>query len=460
MSGPSQTSKILAYLQGLDIPLRDPLWKHVYLNSAFQKLIHSPPFLRLREIRQLSSATLVYPGARHTRYEHSIGVFWMARRLVLALLSKAESQAHFPGSLEGVKAYLAAALLHDLGHFPYAHVLEGLDTEHEELSALHILSPPLAHIIENNLGTSAQLVAALVDEERSIPAGFELEAQLYRSLLSGTLDPDKLDYLNRDAYFCGVPYGIQDLEYLFSQVHLGPAGLCVPERSLTIIESLIFSRYLMYRSVYWHRNVRALSAPVVEASAAALEQGLLSQEAIFASNDTSFPKLFSGLSLPQKQLCLEAQDPRSFVVVDEICLGYYRQMDDKQLFSKLKNRRQRLQITRELHRDLEKHYQLKLEEWQVMLDITGPRKMSIQDIHVSKPLGADPLSEPIIPFMQSSTVLQEKTLEHFCSSLTMLRLVLPLSVAEQLDKQAQPLRRFLSHNFISGLGELPLVHNN
>ncbi len=468
-------SEVIAYLQNaFDIPLRDPLWKHVYLNQAFQKLIHSQPFLRLSGIRQLSSATLVYPGARHTRFEHSIGVFWMARRLLLALLSSKNSiPAGFSPSLEGAKAFLAAALLHDLGHFPYAHILEGLSVEHEQISARCILNEPIASILTKELGTAPALVAALVDQSLPLPSMVstaseeQSEGLLYRSLLSGTLDPDKLDYLNRDAYYCGVPYGIQDLEYLLSQVHLchldteilqtqeikgetkreSPFRICIPGRGLTIIESLTFSRYLMFRTVYWHRNVRALSAPVVEGVACALESGLLNEEQIFCSDDDSFPSLFTHLNISEKALCLLAQEPRHFVVVDELCLG----KADKEFLTQLRNRSQRLKLCSNLHQYLQQRYSLhSLKVWQVMLDLTGPKKMEIKDIYVSQPLGVQRQwiqhGQKVLPFMQSSTVLQPSTLEDFRKSLTMLRLVLPLeySQSDLFSKQDTPLSDFLA----------------
>ncbi|MEM9424164.1 MAG: HD domain-containing protein, partial [Spirochaetota bacterium] len=444
-----------------DIPLRDPLWKHVYLTRAFQKLIHARPFLRLGQIRQLSSATLVYPGSRHTRFEHSIGVFWMARRVLLALLcSKYSEVSGFEPTLHGVKAFLAAALLHDIGHFPYAHILEGLETEHEEISARYILSEPLAPIILHELGTDPRLVAALVDETLPIPAEYRPEGLLYRSLLSGTLDPDKMDYLNRDAYYCGVPYGIQDLEYLLSEVHLcrlddtapldsGKSPFCigVPERGVTIIESLIFSRYLMYRTVYWHRNVRALSAPVKEGTARALELGLIRQEQIFDSNDQSFPALFEGLDLPERELCLLAQEPRRFVVVDELCLGrVLAQVQDgntRVYLDGLQQRGQKQELCLSLYAYLQQRYGWpSLQVWQVMLDLTGPKKMLIRDIYVSQAMQPmDGRQRSLLPFSQSSTVLQPNTLDDFLKSLTMLRLILPVEYAP--PKQDKPLNDFL-----------------
>ena len=328
-------------------------------------------------------------------------------------------------------------------------MLEGLQNEHEEISARYILSEPLSSIISRDLNSDPALVAALVDEALPIPETYREEGLLYRSLLSGTLDPDKLDYLNRDAYYCGVPYGIQDLEYLFSQVFLGrlsddallesqptsPFRIGIPERGLTIIESLIFSRYLMYRTVYWHRNVRALSAPVIEGTAQAIELDLISEEQILRSDDQSFPALFEQLQLPERQLCLQAQQPRSFLVVDELCLGNA----EADIIAQLRNRSQRQKLCLAVYQSLQKRYSKQLRDlkpWQVMLDLTGPRKMQIKDIYVSQPLRVQARHSEVsgpIPFTQSSTVLQPSTLEDFRKSLTMLRLILPLEYSHAIS---------------------------
>lgn len=446
--------KTLHYLNSeFTIPLRDPLWKHIYLSAPIQNLIFSEPFLRLGKIRQLSSATLIYPGARHTRYEHSIGVFWMARQLLLALFKNPKSRESLEEigiSLHGVKAFLAAALLHDLGHFPYAHSLEMFPKTHEEISADRILEPLLSKIIQQDLGTDPELVAALIDVKRALPVPYEREGSLYRSLLSGTLDPDKMDYLNRDAYYCGVPYGVQDLQYLSSQVHLGEGRLCIPERGLTIIENLIFSRYLMYRSIYWHRNVRALSAPIVEACLSALQQNLIEPEMIYQSTDADFPSLFKALDFPEKKLCLDAQKPLQYFTAAELCLGELDREDP--LLQKLHHPGERRKIARELHRELLRK-SLNLEPWKVILDLSGPRKLTIQDIGISK---SSNNSSQIIPFMLSNTVLKENTLKHFCSSLTMLRLILPRSESEKLPAEQNLLVHFLSRHFPESFEKLIL----
>ncbi|MFQ3620254.1 MAG: HD domain-containing protein, partial [Spirochaetales bacterium] len=114
-------------------PIRDPLWKHIYLSPPLMAIVASSPFQKLYRIKQLGIAHLVYPGATHSRFVHSLGVFHLAKRMIRGIIS---SEMAPPLTLEGVKAFLAAALLHDIGHFPFTHSLKELPLrEHESLTA-------------------------------------------------------------------------------------------------------------------------------------------------------------------------------------------------------------------------------------------------------------------------------------------------------------------------------------
>ncbi len=125
-----QGNPIIQHLdQDYTEPIRDPLWKHIYLSPQMMAVVASEPFQKLYRIKQLGITHLVYPGATHTRFVHSLGVFHLAKRMLRGLLSS----EHAPTlSLEGVKAFLCAALLHDIGHFPFTHSLKELPLrEHE-----------------------------------------------------------------------------------------------------------------------------------------------------------------------------------------------------------------------------------------------------------------------------------------------------------------------------------------
>ena len=267
---------------GYTEPIRDILWGHIYLTPELAALTKSGPFMRLHRIMQCGPAFYVYPGATHTRASHSIGVYHLARRLLISL---AEHGAAWL-SREGVYSFLCAALLHDLGHFPFTHSLKELPLRsHEELTGKIILSGPIKNLVAK-AGGDPELTAAIIDPGIKHEAG---ELRFYRSLLSGTLDPDKLDYLSRDARCCGVPYGTQDVDFILSCLRPHrERGADILEKGIPSVESVLFSKYLMYRSVYWHRYIRSATAMIKKAVLCALESGSLKPNALYNLDDQSF----------------------------------------------------------------------------------------------------------------------------------------------------------------------------
>jgi HD superfamily phosphohydrolase len=277
-------------------PIRDPVWNNILLSAALLRVVALPAFQKLNGIRQLGPTYLVYPGATHTRLSHSLGVFHLARRLALNLLSPERSPGGMPEAAaqpEAVRAFLCAALLHDLGHYPFAHSLKELAVaSHESLTAERVLDPQIAGVLRREVGADPQMVAAIVDAGRGGPGGEALA--FFRSLLSGVLDPDKLDYLTRDAYFCGVPYGVQDVDFALAEVRALPGGLGVTRKGLTAVESILFSKYLMYRSVYWHKTVRIATAMIKKAVLLALREGELQARELYGLDDREFFALAAG----------------------------------------------------------------------------------------------------------------------------------------------------------------------
>ncbi len=271
--------------RGYDEPVRDPLWGHVYLTPGLRAIVGSAPFARLSRIRQLGPACNVYPGATHTRYVHSLGVYHVARSMMVSLVRREGSG---PFTEEGLRSFLAAALIHDLGHFPYTHSLKELALEeHEALTARIALADPVRGLLAG-AGADPERTAAIVDEELKADA----ETIAYRNILSGVLDPDKLDYLNRDAYFCGVPYGTQDLDFALSRIRFdGKRGIGIDSKGVPSIEHILFAKYLMYRSVYWHRDVRAATSAAKKALSSSLRAGRFAPEELYSLDDDSFGSL-------------------------------------------------------------------------------------------------------------------------------------------------------------------------
>jgi HD superfamily phosphohydrolase len=231
--------------------VRDPLWNNIRLEAETLAVVDTPAVQRLRYVRQLGHAFLVYPGATHTRFEHALGAYHLARRALAQLEETAGRPALEPAGLLRLKL---AALLHDIGHYPFSHALEeaGLP-RHEALAARHLGSGDLALQLER-LGAPVETLLPLIQGTSDGPLA---------GLISGSLDVDKLDYLSRDAWMCGVPYGVIDVERLLTSLTYvaGPEGrgpvLALHDKGLSALESLLFAKYQMYRNVYWHHAVRS-----------------------------------------------------------------------------------------------------------------------------------------------------------------------------------------------------------
>ncbi len=236
--------------------LRDPVWNNIRVDELTLKLVDTEVFQRLRYVRQLGWTYLVYPGATHSRFEHALGTHHLSRR-TLALLSEAEDSASI-GEIDQA-IVRSAALLHDVGHYPFSHALEEIGAlHHEDVARPLITEGSVASLLSSRLGKDAPLKIFDLIRGRS-------ENPL-QGLISGSLDLDKIEYLKRDAFMCGVPYGEIDVDRLTNSLVLvddpetGRRALGVQEKALSALESLLFAKYQMYRNVYWHHAVRSATA--------------------------------------------------------------------------------------------------------------------------------------------------------------------------------------------------------
>jgi HD superfamily phosphohydrolase len=284
-------------------PVRDPVWGHVGFSRALLRVVEHEEFQKLGRIRQLGPAALVYPGATHTRLAHSLGVFHLAHRLIASLVRRSTPSGL---SLEGVKAFLCAALLHDIGHYPYAHSLKDLAVEAHESLASRIILEGLAPTIRSELRVEPEAVAAIIDHRIDYRGGQDV--RFYWKLLSGVLDPDKLDYLNRDAYCCGVPYGVQDVDFALGEVWPHPrTGLAISRKGVTAIENILFSKYLMYKTVYWHKTVRIATAMIKKAVVIGLRDGAIQREDLYGLDDEEFFARFTPARCPAFRLIADVR---------------------------------------------------------------------------------------------------------------------------------------------------------
>jgi uncharacterized protein len=235
---------------GLDVPL----------TPRVRRLIDTPAFRRLAQISQLGLVSLVYPAANHSRQEHSLGVYQVAIEF-LARLSADERFAATIGPTDAER-FLVAALLHDIGHWPFGHPIEDLRLtnvpDHELLAQRFITEGELAGAIREDWSLEPEDVADLIAGRAN-----DVEARLLSSLLSGPFDVDKVDYLMRDSLHAGVPYGRNfDRGRLVGSLCLNETGdaLAITDKGKTAAEMMVFARYVMFSDVYWHHAVRAATA--------------------------------------------------------------------------------------------------------------------------------------------------------------------------------------------------------
>ena len=250
--------------------IRDPLWNNIRVDPFAQRLVDTRVFQRLRYVRQLGWAYLVYPGATHARFEHALGAYHLAG-ITLRLLDER-------GALAGIDPregaiVRAAALLHDVGHYPYSHALEEIGApHHEEVARPLITTGEVAGVLAELAPDAPERVLALIRGTSRSPL---------QGLVSGSLDLDKIEYLRRDTLMCGVPYGAIDADRLINALTVvpdpdtGARRIGVLEKGLSALESLLFAKYQMYRNVYWHHAVRSATAMYKRMVDMALERGVL-----------------------------------------------------------------------------------------------------------------------------------------------------------------------------------------
>lgn len=264
--------------------IRDPLWNTIRLSETALRIIDTPSFQRLRFIRQLGLAHLVYPGATHTRFDHAVGVHHLT---VTALRMLRERGGAPEEAWQDAELVPYAALLHDIGHYAYSHALEELEpaqipADHEEISWRFFKEDSLREALEVLGPDAPERIHALIRGESDSPLS---------GLISGSLDLDKMEYLRRDARFCGVPYGEVDVDRLLEGLVLlqdpetGRWETGVHEKAVAAMESLLFAKYQMFRNVYWHHGVRAATALYKRIVEDAVRSGVIDKEELVGPTD-------------------------------------------------------------------------------------------------------------------------------------------------------------------------------
>lgn len=420
----SEKERVYRHLtQDFRFPSRDPLWGHIYLSDGLKSIVDSKRFRRLSGIRQLGAAHLLYPGATHTRLNHSLGVLEIAKRTLLALL-RIESLDFV--TLEGAKAFLCAALLHDVGHFPYAHSLKELPLiDHERLTAQLILDSELTSLV-SGLDAKPEVAAAIVDLESTEHEDDEL--RLFRRILSGVLDPDKLDYLNRDAFFCGVSYGTQDIDFVLSKLSYDAgAGMLLDLDGVTAVENILFSKYLMYRTVYWHKTVRAATAMIKKAVYSALVDGEIRTEDLYGIDDDEFSRRFSGSSYPPFDLIAKVATRTLHAPILELSAE-----SNPDLFERVATLDGRAVLESEIAKELSIRTGRSFTTNAVIIDIPEPISFEA-DLMIDT-------GDSLIPFPESGSVFDRAAVSRFSQALRQIRLFVDPLLRSAVDDPASLLR--------------------
>lgn len=251
------------------IRVRDPIHKDIHLDELGRELVDTPRMQRLRRIHQLGTGNLVYPGANHTRFEHSLGAYHLAG-LAGRGMGLPEEQR---------KALQAAALLHDVGHGPFSHTSDPLYRDflgktHEDVTIEALQKGALSDILARH-GVEPRRVVDLIRGEGPLGA-----------VVSGDLDVDRMDYLVRDSHYTGVHIGV-DLARLVSDLVPTAEGVAIRASSLIHAEMLLVTRLQMYTSVYFHHTLRVAERMIERAFRVCLEAGEMKPEDLPRMDDVA-----------------------------------------------------------------------------------------------------------------------------------------------------------------------------
>lgn len=287
--------------------VRDPIHDYIHLDALGKELVDAPRVQRLRRIHQLGTGSLVYPGANHTRFEHSLGAYHLAGVAARALQLSEDDR----------KAVQAAALLHDVGHGPFSHTSDPLYRDflrksHEDISVEALQKGILADTLARH-GVDPKRVVDLIRGEGALGG-----------LVSGGLDVDRMDYLVRDSHYTGVSIGV-DLERLVSDLAQTPRGVALKAYSVPAAEMLLVTRLQMYATVYFHKTLRVGERMIERAFRLALDAGEIKPEQLPTMDDAAATMLLRHSKTEAWKLFLAVDQRKLLKVALEEPMGDYRE---------------------------------------------------------------------------------------------------------------------------------------
>ncbi|MFD2044382.1 HD domain-containing protein [Ornithinibacillus salinisoli] len=317
---------------------KDPVHRYIHVRDrVIWDLIATPEFQRLRRIKQLGTTNLTFHGAEHSRFNHSLGVYEIVRRIIYNF----KDREHWNNDQRLL--CMCAALLHDLGHGPFSHSFEKVfKLDHEYFTQQIILGDTYVHkILERVRPGFSQDVADVIGKTYS--------DKLVVSLISSQIDADRMDYLQRDAYFTGVSYGHFDMERILRVMRPKEDQVVIKSSGMHAVEDYIMSRYQMYWQVYFHPVTR--SAEVILSKILHRAKELYENNYEFKLKPTHFLSFFSGdVSLDE------------YLKLDEGIVHYYFQLWQEEEDEIIRDLCERF-INRRLFKYVEFNPNKQMNEW-------------------------------------------------------------------------------------------------
>jgi uncharacterized protein len=328
--------------------IRDPIHGFIYRTETEQKLMDTQVFQRLRGIKQLALANLVYPGAMHTRFDHSVGVMHVAGRMAEQLTD----------SRELVELARVTALLHDVGHGPFSHVSEDiLDRYYDQTKVKSKAKEKIHEQVTCSIIEKSQEIADILPKwQREKVIGLLLGnagEQIAKDIISGPLDADKQDYLLRDSYFCGVKYGVFDLERLIGtleghrQDH--EPTLVASSDGVYAVEQFVIAKYHMTQQVYRHKIRLATDAMIVRALELGIEEDRLDWLIRLYAYDGSEEYIQNFLEWDDARLMTSLVHP---LKIEGLATELFRALRDRKLFKVVLDSSLRKDFTNPTTRDI------------------------------------------------------------------------------------------------------------
>lgn len=392
--------------------IRDAIHGNITISKEEREVIDTSVVQRLRYIKQLGFASMVFPSAVHTRFEHSLGAMHLAKRVGEKLELSAKD----------VQTLKYAAILHDIGHGPFSHTSEEIietysNIHHEEITTQKIRLPEVTKVLEKH-GVDPELLVSIISGE---------EGSYKTSIISSELDVDIMDYLLRDSYYTGVALGVVDIDMLIDCITLHNNKIVLTERGIHTAENFLVARYLMWPVAYLHRTECIADKMFVRAVSDALEKGTLDADAFYNMDDMEVSVHLKKQNNYAGDMMRQLYSRNLFKTIVRLQKKDIDREFLEQLLTIRSNPRKHIEIENEIARDLG------IDPGYVILDVQKPPQSDVRDSPRVLPEIYIKTDDEIVRIDKISRLAQslsEATWDHWFSSI-----YVPQSIYSQLDPE-------------------------